>query len=386
MRTFRICAAFAVAALILLPFSPTPTGAQQAAVQVKTPYPAVVVEAGKSVKFDLQIVTATPRRVDLSVVEIPEGWQATLRGGGFVIAGVFGDPESPPSVELDVRIPAEAQPGDHRVAVRGTAPGGSDTLNLTLRVSESAPGAVALTAEFPSFRGAANESFTFRLTLENNTPEETSFALAAEGPPGWAVEARPTVEARAATVMVEGGGTSDIEVSVDPPDDATAGEYPILVRATGPGDRRAETELTVEVTGSFQMRFTTSDERESRDVRAGRGSELELQIRNEGTTPLRQISLLATPPSGWEVTFSPETVDAVEPGQAQTVTARITPSGEAVAGDYRITFTASSNEGSESFELRATVQPSRFWIVVGLLLILGTIVVLRQVFQRYGRR
>ncbi len=386
MRMFRICVALAMAALILLPFSPAPSVAQQAAVQVKTPYPAVVVEAGKSVKFDLQVVTASPRRVDLAVAEIPEGWQATLRGGGFVIDGVFGDPETPPSVELDIRIPPDAEAGDHRVAVRGTAPGGSDTLNLTLRVSDSAPGAVALTAEFPSFRGAANESFTFRLSLENNTPEETSFSLAAEGPQGWLVEARPTVEARAATVTVEGGGTSDVEVSVDPPDDATAGEYPILVRANGPGDQRAETELTVEITGSFQMLFTTSDERESRDVRAGRGSEVELQIRNDGTTPLQQISLQATPPSGWEVEFSPETVDAVEPGQAETVTARIAPSGDAVAGDYRISFTASSDEGSETFELRATVQPSRFWIVVGLLLILGTVVALRQVFQRYGRR
>jgi uncharacterized membrane protein len=383
VRTLRIAAAVGLAAAVL-PLAPARVGAQ--AVLLKTDYPAVVVEAGKSVKFDVDVVTSSPRRVDLRVTEAPPGWQTTLRGGGFVIDGVFGDPEEPPAAELEVRIPPEAPPGEHQVVLTGSSGAGSGALRLTLRVSEQAAGAVSLEAEFPSFRGEASETFTFRLTLENNTPEETTFNLSAEGPPGWTVNARPTAETRAATVTVDGGETADIEVSVDPPDIAEAREHPILVAVNGGGDKQASVELTVEITGSINLTLTTSDERLSRDGGAGRTTDVVLVVRNEGSSPLRDISFSPTPPSGWEVTFEPEAIEDVPPGEEGRVTAHITPSGEAVAGDYTVNLSANAAQGSDAIELRMTIRPSRFWGFFALLLIVGAFFGLRWVFQRYGRR
>ena len=63
-------------------------------------------------------------------------------------------------------------------------------------------------------------------------------------------------------------------------------------------------------------------------------------IQNTGTAPLTEVTLTATPPTDWTVTTDPETLPAIPPGETATITATITPSGEAVAGDYVVTFNA----------------------------------------------
>lgn len=384
MKTVSTIAAAALAVGLVLPA--TPVGAQ-AALQIKTDYPSVFVEAGESVTFDVQVVTSSPRRVDLRVTETPQGWDATLRGGGFVISGVFGDPETPPQVQLEVDVPADAGSGLHEVVLEGTSGGTADTLPLTLTVGEEAGGTVDLSSEFPQQRGASSDTFTFSLTLENNTPEETAFELNAAGPRGWVVEARPSQETQAATVTVEGGGTASVSVEADPPDRVRAGEYTVGVEAVGGEGKRATAELTVEITGSRELNFTTDDDRLNRSGTAGNAREVVVVVENSGSAPLQNVSLSATPPSGWEVSFEPETVEVVEPGGTARVAAFVTPAGDAVAGDYNISFSATAAEGGDgSFDLRFTVETSRFWLVVGLLLIVGALLVLRWVFGHYGRR
>src|SRR5690606_20130985 len=131
--------------------------------------------------------------VSLDVAEKPEGWNATLRGGGFVIDGVFADPQEPPSVQLEVEVPPDAAEGNHQVVVSADG----QRLPLQLRVAEAVAGSVELVSEFPSLRGAADATFTFDLDLANNTPDEIAFQLEASGPEGWNVEARPTSEQQA---------------------------------------------------------------------------------------------------------------------------------------------------------------------------------------------
>jgi uncharacterized membrane protein len=387
VRASRLGAAI-LAAVLFVPIFATGGGAQS--VLVKTNFPSVVVEPGKSVKFDIDVVTDPPRRVDLKVTSSPRGWHTVLRGGGFVISGVFGDAEAPPDVELEIQVPPEAKAGVYTVVLEGNSSGERSTLPLTLRVSEEAgatAGAVALSGEFSSFRGAATDTITANLKLENNTPERATFALAAEGPRGWQVSARPTAETRAATVTVDGGGEADVEVSIDPPDDTPAETYPVTVTAAAPGGLQATARLSVEVTGNVAMEVSTIDERLNRDAAAGRTTDVILLVRNTGSSPLQDVSLTSTPPTGWDVRFTPERVDQVEPGKDARVVAHVTPAGDAVAGDYSIAVNGSAaNGGTADVDLRMTVKTSRFWGLIGLLVIAAALWGLRWVFQTYGRR
>jgi uncharacterized membrane protein len=360
-----------------------PAEAQE--VRLTTPYPAVDVEAGSSATFDLRVTAPGRQRVELAVTQKPPGWTATLRGGGFVLSGVFTDPKEPPDVELEVEVPEGARPGTYRIVVTATSASGSDALELDLRVARIEGAGVTLTSEFPVLRGPSDATFNFDLDLQNDVPRETTFSLDARAPQGWQVEVRPTTEQQAATVTVEGGGTATLTAEVDPPDDVPAGTYPVVVRAQG-GGVSAEAELRVEIIGNFAITLTTPDERLNAEVATGGTTQVPLVVVNDGTAPLLGIELSATPPAGWEVRFRPETIAQLMPGRAARVTATIRPSEDAVAGDYMVTLTARTPEVSSDVDIRTTVKTSTRWGIVGLLLIGLALGGIGWVFRRYGRR
>lgn len=370
-----------VALLVVLATVPA---VAQAGLGLTTPYPAVAVEPGETTTFPLTVSAPDGTRVNLAVTQLPDGWSATLRGGGFVVDAVIVDADNPPDVTLEVDVPAGTAEGDYDVVVTASA-GNTVTLPLDLRVTATAGGAVTLTAEFPSLEGASDATFTFDVTLANDTPEETTFSLTAEGPPGWIVDARPAGEAQAATATVGGGGTQSVTVSVDPPDDVAAGTYPIVVRAVG-GGQTASAELAVEITGSFALSLVPPDERLNATVEAGGATDVALLVVNDGTAPLVGVQLSASPPADWEVIFTPEVVDQVPPGESVDVVATIRPAGNAVAGDYSVGLTARVPETSDTIELRTTVETAQIWGLVGIALIALALGGLAWVFRRFGRR
>lgn len=383
-RTSMVIALLAILAMTL-----PSTSAVAQAVQITTPFPAVSVEAGKTVTFNIDVTTGARQRVGLEIIEVPPNWQATLRGGGFVVNGVTAGPSStedpPPELQLEVRIPPDAQKADYRVVVRATAGTATETLVLDIKVAEVAAGAVTLTPEFPSLRGAADQPFRFNFTLTNNTPETSTFDLNATGPEGWTVSARPSGQTQASTVRVEGGQNTQVEVEADPPDDATAGTYEVTVTAQS-GTTTAQETVTAEITGNVNLTLTTPNERLNATAVAGRTTELDIVVNNDGTSPVENVELTSTPPGGWTVTFSPTTIERIDAKSSGRATARITPSGDAVAGDYVLTLNAAAGGPSDSVEIRTTVRTSRIWGFVGILVIAAALYVLLRVFRQYGRR
>jgi uncharacterized membrane protein len=354
-------------------------------VKLHTPYLGVSVEPGETADFDLEVTAPEGEVVALSVEGVPEGWTAIIRGGGFVVDRVLVSSEVNQRLRLEVDVPADAANGTYRFSVVAEGESGSDRLDFSLTVSETVGGGVFLTSEFPVLRGPSDTSFSFSLELENDTPEEIQFGLEGQGPIGWIVEVKPSGQQRASTLTVSGGETRRISVSVDPPDFAPAGTYPILVTVSG-GGRSVSIELGVEITGSFDIALLTPDERLNLEVEAGSSTEMVLTVVNQGTAPLEEVKLSAVPPRGWEVTFSPEEIDVIAPGESAQVTATVTPAENAIAGDYRMRVTARTAEVSDRIEIRTTVQTSAVWGLVGVGIIVVALGALTMVFRQFGRR
>ncbi|MBP1633309.1 MAG: hypothetical protein H6Q11_1597, partial [Acidobacteria bacterium] len=258
-------------------------------------------------------------------------------------------------------------------------------LELHVQVAATVGGGVSLTAEFPALKGASGATFSYTLTLSNDTPEEIQFGLTAEGPEGWLVDAQPAAQARASTVTLGGGEMSLVTVTVDPPDNVSAGIYPLRVRAAGSGET-VTTELTAEITGRYGMDLTTTDERLNFDIEAGGTREVQLVLENTGTGGLTAITFTAQPPAGWTVRFSPDFLDLVGPGESAPVTALVIAADDAVAGDYVLSLETESNEASDTVEFRAAVETSTAWGLVGLIVIIVALGGLAVVFWRFGRR
>ncbi|MBI2775752.1 MAG: hypothetical protein HYX57_00590 [Chloroflexi bacterium] len=350
-----------------------------------TAYPAVVVAPGARVTFNVDVKTATPQRVSLSLAGTPASWKASIYGGGFVVDAVQTNGTDAATVRVDVTVPTDAT-GTTRLTLKGSAATGSAELVLEIRVDAGATGDVKLTADVPAQRGSSSQTFSFNLTLRNDTAEDLTYSVNAQGPTGWTVTATLTGQSQAASAIVKAGSTSSITVSVKPPDGAPAATYPVDVVAVA-GTRNITGSLQVEITGTYSLAISTADGRLNGRGAAGSSSPISVTLTNNGTAPITNVKLTSSAPSGWNVTFDKDTVASLAPETPVTVTAQVKPSGDAIAGDYNVTITATGDQStSSSMDIRYTVETSLLWGVIGGALIIAVVAGVWWVFQRYGRR
>jgi uncharacterized membrane protein len=349
-----------------------------------TPYPAVVVGPGSKVSFELSVKTSPAARVDLSVSGTPSGWTAKLFGGGFVVDAVQTNGTDAATARLDVSVPATAT-GSARILVKASGVGLTSELALDVRVEAEAAGDITIDTNFPSQQGSASSTFTFNLTLQNGTAQDLTFAVNAQGPAAWTVDAKLTGEAQAASAIVKAGGSSGVTVTAKPPDNVAAGKYQIQLDATA-GAKQIQKELEVDVTGSYTLTMSTPNQVLSTSGSAGSVTEQQLTLTNGGTAPVTNVNVAGSGATNWKIEFDKPTIDSIGAGETVTVTAKITPSADAIAGDYQLSFSATGEQANATESIRFTVQTSLQWAIVGILLILAVGGGLWWVFKRYGRR
>ncbi len=374
-----------IAAALVLAALAAPASAQEAEpVNLVTSYPEVVVQAGDKATFQVNVSGEPGTRVELDLQGVPADWTAVLRGSGMVVEAVTVEEDGTTRVTLDVTTPDDAT-GTANLTLVGTTAETTVRLPLQIRIGEESAGSVTLEPQFPALRGPSDATFDFTVTVRNDTAEDVELQLSGEGPRGWRVEARPSAERQASAITVEAGSTGRITVTANPPINAVAGTYPIRLVASGDGYELTQ-DLVVELTGIEDLRLDTAEGALNAEVELGTTSELTLLVSNTGSAPLQGIELRATAPSGWNVTFDPESIDFLAPGDLTQVTATIEPSPEAIAGDYRITFRASTDQAQDSIEVRTTVNPSQLWGLVGVGIIALVLAGLAWLFRRFGRR
>jgi uncharacterized membrane protein len=357
-----------------------------AAATLNTPFPSVVVGPGSTVGFDVTVTGDANEQISLAVSGVPADWTATLRGGGYVVQGVQSDATGKATVLLEVKIPATATDSTSTVTLSASGSSGSSSLPLTIQLSSAAAGDVTLTSDYPSLQGASGTSFTFNFNLHNDSAEDLTFAVTAVGPDGWEVNATLTGQTQAASAVVKASGSAGVSVAAKPPTDVAPGTYDINVRATV-GDRTIDAKPTVVITGTNSLTLSTPDQRLSNSGAAGSSITQQLVVHNGGTQPLEGVTLSATAPTDWTVTFSPsDKLDPVAAGQDATITATLVPSNDAIAGDYVVTYNARAANASGTVEIRMTIETSPLFGFVGLALIALVLFGLWWVFQKYGRR
>lgn len=356
------------------------------ALSVTVPYPEVVAGPGSKVTFDVTIKTTTAGRIDLSLEDVPSDWTVVIRGGGMEISAVQTNGKDPVTATVEVTLPANASGGkSFSLIADGLAQRVSTA--LAINVEASAAGDVTLTTDVPTQKGTATTTFTFALTLDNSTSQDETFSVSAQGPDGWTTTANITGTTSAASAVVKAGSTASVSVLVNPPDGVAAGQYPIDVTATG-GGKSYPIELGVEVTGSYTLAMSTPTQVLSNSGSAGAETDQQITVTNNGTAPVTNVKIAATGPSAdWKFDYDQPTIASIAAGQTVTVTAKVTPASNAIAGDYNLTFTANGDQSASATQtIRFTVTTSIFGGVVAVLIVLLLAAVLWYVFRRYGRR
>ena len=364
--TSRIALVLGVLALVAGPAAPIVGAA--GVLTISTPFPEVVAEPGSTATFKLTLSADPAVTASLTADGVPSGWTSRFRGSGTVIDSVFVGNTSPtatnaPDVQFSVDVPASATAGTTKMTIHADGGDLKEDLSVAVRVESAAAGSLALTADFPEQKGPSSQTFNFSLTLKNDTPSQASYTWNAEAPDGWTATAKASSSATATSVLVPAGGTDTLAVTVTPDQNATAGDFPIVVTVSG-GGKTAEADMKVTITGSYALAVSTPNQVLSTSATAGTATDFALVATNTGTAPVTAVKATATLP----------------------VTAHITPSKDAIAGDYQITMTVTGAEASGSVDIRVRVETPQFWGIAGILVLVAVFAGLFWVFRTYGRR
>lgn len=378
-------AAFVLSAGLLLITGISPVVVAAATFNVTTPYPAVTIQPGNTVTFNLDVAVPTPERVDLAVSGTPSGWTANLRGGGNIVNAVFAGGATAAAVQLSITVPPDATPGSKTLTVTASASEGARTLPIEVTVLGATGGAITMTSDFPQLSGAPSSTFTYSVALANTGTQKETYTLQGQGPAGWTVSVHPSGNAQALTDTIDGGGNDTLSVTAQPPTTVAAGAYPLQVTATS-GAQSANAALEADVTGTPALTMSTPNQVLNAQVTAGSTGTVSLVVTNSGSTVLQAVSVTAAAPTGWSTAFAPATIATIQPGASVTVIATVKPSSDALAGDYDVTYTATGGAATGTLDIRTTVQTSPLWGFIGLALIAVVIVGLGWVFRRFGRR
>jgi len=398
MRALDV-ARFFVALSFMIPLA-SPPGAHAAdpprdikGLYLMTDYPAITVKPGATTNIPLRLQNygLGPEEYKLSVEGVPSGWTATLLGGGQPVAAAMPAPDGSVSLQLRLDVPKNAGLNAQTLTVKAEGQGtnqGSNQASLPLAVSlaRELPAKLTLTTKLPELRGSPKSNFEYTLTIKNDSGRNLTTSFTAEAPNNFETsftEAYGTQELSA--IPIEAGQSKDIKLKVRPPSSIDAGHFPVSVTVNAE-DASAKAELALDVVGQPQLQVAGRDGLLSARAVAAQQSSVPIVVTNSGTAPAENVTLNASAPTGWKVTFEPKTIERLVPGKDAEVQALITPGEKSLAGDYMVSVNANSRGESASSQFRITVSTSTVWgmagagvIGVALLLMLGAV-------ARFGRR
>ncbi|MBP1853533.1 NEW3 domain-containing protein [Rhizobium halophytocola] len=383
------------AALVLgsLVLCALPAHAQEAAkptgLWLTTNFPVLTEQIGQQATLSLDLANAAmpPARVSFEVAGLPSGWTWQLLGDGKPVKAAIAGPDQNRQLQLKLTPPDGEKPGDLRFTVNGHTDNGQ-TLSLPIEMTMAAakPDALTLKPTLPALRGTPKSSFDYDVAIHNDSTEDNTVNLISQTPPGFsAVFKEQYGSNELSSLPLKAGETKTVKVSVKPPHDVSAGQYPVSVAASDP-KAQGKTQLVLDITGQAGLTLASANERLSGSAEAGKDSTFDFEIANSGSAPAENVSVSANAPSGWKVSAKPDSIPELGPGENTKVALTLTPSDKAIAGDYMVDVHAKGDGLSDSQQFRVSVTTSTLWGAAGLAIIAAAVIVLGFSVTRYGRR
>lgn len=378
----------AITAITMLTASVPATVHAAGGLSMSTTYPGIETKAGSSLSYSLDFdnETGSGANTALSTASIPDGWSGYFTGSGNTISNVYlqtGMTDGAATYSLS--IPDDAEAGVYKIALKATGNDASSTLNLTVTISEEETGASNMETEYAEQEGATGSTFSFSSTIQNNSADPQTYSFSNNAPDGWQVKITPSGEStQVASIDVDAHSSQALSITITPPDSVDAGEYEIPISAISATETLSTT-LKVTITGTYALSVAGSNGILSFDAVANEKSTVTLVVTNDGNVDLEDIELSSSTPDDWTVEFSESSIDSLAAGASKEISMYVTPSDDALSGDYELDITAKNTVKTATAAFRVTVETSTTWGVVGVVLIVAVIGCIFLVFKKFGR-
>ena len=358
-------------------------------------YPGVEIPAGDDVSMDVIFYNRGKRNenVEVKVAQQPDNWKVRLKTYRFTVSAVNVPPDDNKRLTLEAKPPGNVQPGTYHFLIDARTPDGRFKMSqaLTVTVKSRKKGreesrGVKLTTSYPELRGPSDAKFEFSLDVESQLDKDAIFDLFVKGPEGWDINFKPAYESKyISSLRLKAGQSSSVAVEVKPPPMTPAGEYPLTIKVSS-GDAQAEAALKVILTGTYDLEVGTPSGLLSLDARQGKPANLSFYVKNTGSAVNNGIQFLSFKPENWKVTFKPEKIPSLKPGELKQVEVIITPNSEALVGDYAVNVRVQGEKADKTLEFRVSVKASSAWGWIGIGIIVLVVGGLTFLFRKLGRR
>lgn len=242
---------------------------------------------------------------------------------------------------------------------------------------------------YPELKAKAGESFEFKMDLTyRGAEEEATFDLTAEAPKGWYVGVTPAYEkTEISAIKLKPAKKESLKAVAIPLVKMEPGEYDISVKASNEDlGIEATAEFKAIITATYELDLTSKSGRLNTKVTSGKDNHYIIKLENKGSASIENISLSSDEPEGWLVEFDPKEIETLESGKTEEIDVTINPPEKTIAGDYMLTFSASSENSEDSIDVRVTVLTPTIWGWVGIGVIVIVIIGVAIIFARLGRR
>jgi uncharacterized membrane protein len=251
-------------------------------------------------------------------------------------------------------------------------------------LGQKSPGAeeITLTCQYPVLSSPAGTSFfTYVIELQYKGGKEPRvFDLEVEVPADFSYSIASAygegAEIAAIRLDPQKQFPETIKVTVRPymwivPE---PGDYPITVEAAS-GEIKGSIELKAIVMAKYEVEVEPVTGRLNTTATAGKDNYFNIIVTNTGSADLQKInfsSAITGKPSGWSITFDPQSIDVLPVRDEREVQINIRPAEKTIAFD--------------NIDVRVTVLTPTIWGWVGIGIVVLVIAGLVVMFMRLGRR
>ncbi len=179
---------------------------------VFTEYSGVAIPKGEAVKMDLTLENKGRKdeTINVKISTIPKGWKATLKGGSYLVSGLFVPNGKSRNLALSLEPEKTLGPGIYDFQFDAQSEDGklTSTHKLAVTVQERTPGLddIQITTSYPVLRGQTDARFEFSLEVMNKIEVDRTFNLTAIGPEKWEINFKPSYEAKQiSSIRIRGG-------------------------------------------------------------------------------------------------------------------------------------------------------------------------------------
>lgn len=364
------------------------------AISLAPEYTGVVINKGEGVSVDVNVINGGQQNEDIevSLISVPKGWKARIKTYSFGVTGVHVASDKSKSLTLKLDPEEGTEPGKYVFPIKAQTADGklSSSSQITVLVKEGEKEkdstGVIITTSYPVLKGPTDAKFEFSLEVENKTDKEAIFNLAAQGPENWEINFKPTYEDKYfSSLRIKQGASQTVAVAVKPYPLSEPGKFPIKVKVSSE-TAKSEAELVVVLTGTYKIEAATTTGLLSLNAMKGKESNISFYVKNTGSAPQNNVKFVSFKPENWKVAFKPEKLDTLPAGELKQIEMSITPSEQALVGDYSVAVSVEGEKVNKALEFRVTVKASTAWGWVGIGIIVLVVAGLVVLFMTFGRR